>query len=292
MAAYRDNSTPKVDRGVYDLYRDFFDLAEKKRRWSLRDDIPWDKCNKDLDPAIADIVATFCAVELYLPDYVGKALPVNRTFRGRAWFTMNWGYEESKHSLALGDWLLRSGHRSEEQMTDFENEVFSHEWNLPMDSNRGMVCYSMVQERATWLHYRNLCKIIGEKGDPALYTLLRYIAVDECAHYNFFQRVLAMHLAEDREDTLEQMRRVLHAFAMPAVHMISDGRQRIAAVKDLKVFDDEIYFREVYTPILEQLGVSPHELRRRTRREYIQANSAILPAPVPAASEPLIRKTA
>ena len=38
------------------LYRDHFDRAEKKRRWSLRDDIPWGQCNPSLDPAIADVV--------------------------------------------------------------------------------------------------------------------------------------------------------------------------------------------------------------------------------------------
>src|SRR5262245_66578386 len=128
------------------MYRDFFNLAEKKRRWSLKDDIPWDRCNKNLNPAIADVVESFCAVESYLPDYMGKYLPFNRAFRGRAWFTMNWGYEESKHSLALGDWLLHSRQRSDEQMADLDQEVFSHEWNLPLDSDRGMVCYSMTQE--------------------------------------------------------------------------------------------------------------------------------------------------
>ena len=105
--------TPLDSKGLedayYRLYRDFFDLAEKKRRWSLRDDIPWDQCNRAMDPAIADVVESFCAVELYLPDYIGKILPRMRANRGRAWFYANWGYEESKHSLALGDWLLRSG---------------------------------------------------------------------------------------------------------------------------------------------------------------------------------------
>ena len=60
---------------LYRMYRDYFDLAEKKRRWSLRNDIPWDQCNPNLDPAIADIVQTFCMVELYLPDYLSKLIP-------------------------------------------------------------------------------------------------------------------------------------------------------------------------------------------------------------------------
>ena len=70
---------------IYRLYRDFFDLAEKKRRWNLRRDIPWHQCNPRINPAIADVVETFCAVELYLPDYLAKAVPQVHDNRGRAW---------------------------------------------------------------------------------------------------------------------------------------------------------------------------------------------------------------
>src|SRR5437763_15603076 len=79
-------------RAVYRLYRDFFDLAERRRRWSLQDDIPWEQCNPQLNPAVADVVESFCVVELYLPDYVAKMLPLVRADRGRAWFAANWGY--------------------------------------------------------------------------------------------------------------------------------------------------------------------------------------------------------
>jgi hypothetical protein len=85
-----------------------------------------------------------------------------RANRGRAWFHANWGYEEAKHSLALGDWLLRSGARSEEQMADLEHAVFEHEWNLPHDNGIGMVLYGMIQELATWLNYRNLRHRVDE----------------------------------------------------------------------------------------------------------------------------------
>lgn len=269
----RDNSA--MAAAIYRLYRDFFDRAEKKRRWRLREDIPWDQCNPSLDPAVADVVESFCAVELFLPDYVGKFLPQIRASRGCAWFTANWGYEESKHSLALGDWLLRSGHRTEEQMADLESEVYQHEWNLPMDSPRGMVCYSMTQELATWLHYRNLRLLVGPRGDPALYHLLGLISIDERAHYNFFRRVVQMHLAEDRPGTLEQLRRVLNHFAMPAVYMLADGRRRVEAVKSLHLFDAELYYQDVYLPILADLGVERKELRNRaTPREIVWLGGA------------------
>ena len=69
---------PEMEGALWRLYRDFFDTAERKRRWRMRDDIPWNECNPNLDPAIADVVETFCCVELYLPDYVGKVLPLVR----------------------------------------------------------------------------------------------------------------------------------------------------------------------------------------------------------------------
>src|SRR5256885_7329414 len=155
---------PDLEREMWQLFRDFFDLAEKKRRWRVADDIPWDQCNPRLKPVIADVVETFCAVELYLPDYSAKILPKVRHSKGRAWFYANWGYEESKHSLALSDWLLRSGHRTEEEMADLDEKVFAREWNLPLGHHLGMLAYAMVQEHATFLNYRNLKQRVIAKG--------------------------------------------------------------------------------------------------------------------------------
>src|SRR2546423_1336252 len=103
----RKPEPPEVFDACYRLFRDFFDRAERTRRWSLTDDIPWGRCNRSLNPAVADVVQTFCAVELYLPDYLCKLIAQVRANRGRAWFLAAWGYEESKHSMALEDWLLR-----------------------------------------------------------------------------------------------------------------------------------------------------------------------------------------
>src|ERR1700689_1133479 len=109
MADLGSSRCEELEGAFWRLFRDFFDMAEKKRRWRIRDDIPWDQCNRNLNPAIAHVVESFTAVELYLPDYTSKILPLVRSSKGRAWFYANWGYEESKHSIALGDWLLRSG---------------------------------------------------------------------------------------------------------------------------------------------------------------------------------------
>jgi hypothetical protein len=58
--------------------------------------------------------------------------------------------------------------------------------------------------------------------------------------------------------------------------MLATGRQRIEAVKALKIFNEQIFFDEVFLPILNDLGIQRTELRRRTRREYVKLDA---PAP-------------
>ena len=66
---------PDLRVRFYRMYREFFSKAESKRRWTLDKDIPWDQVNRSISPEIADVVESFCAVELYLPDYIAKACP-------------------------------------------------------------------------------------------------------------------------------------------------------------------------------------------------------------------------
>lgn len=263
----------ELEKEVYLLFRDFFDKAEKKRRWNINDDIPWDKCNRNLNPVIADVIETFCAVELYLPDYTSKILPLVRTSKGRAWFYANWGYEESKHSITLGDWLLKSGHRTEEYMTDLEEKVFKREWNLPQDNQIGMLAYAMVQEQATFLNYKKLKnRVESMERDPALETLLDYVSIDEKAHFGFFRDVLRIYMKQDRDAVILQLRRVMNEFAMPVVHdLMDDSVKRIAEIQSLELFDSHIYFREVYLPVIRDLGITRQEMRTTTRERKSQA---------------------
>jgi acyl-[acyl-carrier-protein] desaturase len=262
MECLEQLTPPGLEAAFYRLYRDYFNRAEKKRRWSLQDDIPWGHVNPSLDPAVGDMVESFCAVELFLPDYVASGMTLFRPSRACTWFYANWGYEESKHSLALGDWLLRSGQRTDKQMADLESRVFEQRWHLPHDSPVAMLIYAMVQELATGVNYRNLRRQVGEGGDPALAKLLGFLGIDEQAHHHFFLQAVRLYLRHDRPGTLRQLGRVLDAFAMPAIEDLVDGRQRVEAIKALGVFDPRIYFREVYHPILAALDVKRSELPR------------------------------
>lgn len=262
--------TPEVLQATYRLFRDYFDMAERRRRWSIKDDIPWQQCNRSLPPHLSDVVETFCAVELYLPDYLSKLIPQVRAHRGRAWFLANWGYEESKHSMALEDWLLHSRMRSDEQVADFHNEVFSHEWDLPYDSAIGMLAYTVFQELATRIHYVRLAECVRREGGcPALEKVLHLVGIDEAAHADFFRRMVQVYLEHDRPGTVEQLRRVVNTFRMPSVHMLSGSSQRIAAVKKLRIFDEDIFVEQVFWPILNKLGLTPRDLRRKAAREQV-----------------------
>ncbi|MFO0805326.1 MAG: acyl-ACP desaturase [Gemmataceae bacterium] len=254
---------PELNKHIWSLYREFFNRAERRRRWSIEKDVPWEQCNPNTAPEIADVVETFCAVELFLPDYVGKALPLVRGIRGRAWFLANWGYEESKHSLVLQEWLVRSGHRTWHQIEEASNWAVFNEWNLPQNDIRGMSCYTMCQELATWLHYRNLRNIIGNT-DPALNKILQLVSVDERAHFDFYVQVMKLHLADDRQGTLSQLKDVLNGFAMPATHLMADSAQRQARVRDLNIFNEALFYSEVLKPIMDALGIEKSELRNRS----------------------------
>ncbi len=276
MLPTRQQDTTGLEEAYYRLFREFFDKAEKKRRWSIREDIPWDKVNPNLNPAIADVLETFCTVELYLPDYIEKAWPLLHHSRGRQWFHANWGYEEAKHSMAMEDWLIKSGQRTEEQIREVETRVSQYEWNLPQDSPIGMVMYGMTQELATFLHYRNLRQCVENDavGDPALSKLLSFISVDERAHHSFYLSVAKLYLERDRRGTVEALRRVIHTFKMPAVDMLADSRRRVQAIAELKIFNEDMFFTDVVKALLFELGIEWSEFReRKPNRRSISAPS-------------------
>ncbi|MCX7666413.1 MAG: acyl-ACP desaturase [Gemmataceae bacterium] len=251
---------PELREKIYKVFRDYFKKAEKKRRWNIDTDIPWDQVNKDVDPVVADVIETFCMVELYLPDYLAKQLPAVRANRGRAWMLANWGYEESKHSMVLEDWLIRSGHRTEKQVREMGDDLFSREWNVHYGNSRSAVIYTMFQELATRLHYRNL-RAIAAGRDPALDKILELVMQDEAAHAHFFRSLVQLYLEYDRERTIEHFRHVVRTFHMPADSLLAQGRQRMANIRALKIFDESIYFTEVYQPLVQVLGLTKDELK-------------------------------
>jgi acyl-[acyl-carrier-protein] desaturase len=247
----------------------YLKLAEEKRRWNVFKDIPWHEANPLSSPEMAQCTETFGAVEMYLPDFTAKLLVMIRRSRGRAWFHINWGYEESKHSLALETWLLASGHRSEAQRKAFEDSLLGQEWELPFDHPRQMVCYTMIQELATFWNYRNLEKFAIQEKDNALVTALRLISVDERVHYNFFRNVVKEWMKHDEAGTIEDLKYVFDHFTMPGHAQIPGYDERARILARTGIYGPREYVKLVRNPVLDDLGLSKsYEVLERRERAY------------------------
>jgi len=255
-----------VENGFYDLYLEYFHKAEANRRWNLQADIPWAGVSRTPDPAVVRVVQSFMAVELFLPDYTSKILHLVRASRGRAWFQANWGYEESKHSLALETWLTSSGAKTTEEVRGFADDILTREWNLPYDNPLEMMLYTVLQEFATSLNYRGLRRLARESNDPALDKLLVLLSRDETGHFEFFKNGVLLFMKQNRDLVLEKMNGVIRTFRMPAWEIIPGWAEQDRFIRELGIFDDRIYMRDVVRPVLKALGIRPDELREARRR--------------------------
>jgi acyl-[acyl-carrier-protein] desaturase len=261
----------QIEDKFFELYLEFFKLAEDRRRWNIWKDIPWEQVNPDSSPLVADVVEAFSAVEMFLPDYTAKILQMIRKSRGRAWFQANWGYEESKHSLALAEWLVRSGKRTEEGMRAYENSLLDNaEWQLPFDHPRQMIIYTMIQELATWLNYWNLKAVVEKEGDGALARALHLISADEKTHYNFFRKGVKVFMEYEPEETLKDIAFVFREFSMPAQTLIPGWDERAKQIHAAGIYGPRQYLGKVYLPILKDLGLTRKEL------EAIDASEAVV----------------
>ncbi len=247
---------------LYRRYMEFFETAERKRRWSIFDDIPWDQAERlQPQPDAVLCAETFCAVESYMPDYVGEGLNLVRDSFGQAWWHVNWGYEEAKHALALREYLVRTGQRTEEQIFDFEADVLKKRWKLPFPTIRQMVCYGALQEKTTWMIYRHQMVAARTAGDDLLASIYRFIARDEAAHGGFYLDVVGSCLAQDRDGTTGDLYHVFSNFTMPAYTLVPNYEERVKVMRAVGI-DRKVFLREVFLPILTRIGVTRQELGR------------------------------
>lgn len=253
-------------------YMAYFRKAEDTRRWRVHKDIPWEKCNPNVADDVTTMVEGYFAVESYLPDYTSKALDMIRKSRGRAWFTANWGYEESKHAMAWETWLTTSGKRTEQQMREYSEFLAEKEWNMPYDTPRIMMVYQMVQERATYLNYHNLAARVEEReNDPALATALRIISKDEIAHHGFFYKGIQIYMKYEPAETLDDIKHVLSTFAMPARDFLYNWKEFEDVVAKAGIYGAREHVKDVQNPILNALG---YENRRDLERAALRLRIA------------------
>lgn len=247
---------------VYRHYLAFFETAERTRRWNLFNDVPWEKLVPGAgNERLALCAETFCGVESYLPDYLASHVELVRGTFGQAWFAANWGYEESKHALALREYLVRSGQRTAAQMYDFEERILGLRWEKPFQTSRQMTIYGALQEMTTFVIYKKQEKLAAAEEDQVLATIYRFIARDEMAHTRFYEDMICYHLEEDREGTLADLAQVFRHFRMPAADLVPDYAARVELMRTAGI-DRGVFFNQVWAPMLKTLHLTRHDLPR------------------------------
>lgn len=267
-------TTNRHRQNMYRAYMEFFDVAERRRRWHPLNDIPWEK----LDPTknredTAICLETFCGVELYVPDYTANGFNLTRNIFGHAWFQACWGYEESKHGLIFREYLIRSGLRTEAQYLAYEDEIFCKVWNLPFETRRQMTCYGALQEMATYLIYAAQRDKYKLEGNDVLHEIFYLVARDEAAHTGFYRKVLAFEFEEDPQGTLEDLAHVAFHFEMPGVRLIPDFDTRLKFTEGVGI-SSQRFLEFGLLPTLRVLGTTRAQLVKALRDRNLRMSAS------------------
>jgi acyl-[acyl-carrier-protein] desaturase len=258
------NDSAAMRDKMYEIYLEFLEVAERKRRWSIFDDIPWDRLERSLNSERkAARVETYCAEEMYLPDYAAGGIALSRKIFGAAWFQACWSFEESKHGLVFREYLTRSGMRSARQFATFEDSIFAGKWKVPFATRRQMACYGALQEAATFLAYKAQKDLANREGDKVLETIFTLVSRDEAAHAGFYRAMARIELDADRAGTIADLALVVANFQMPGVGLIPRYRERLrdsGAGISARNFVEHALF-----PTLKMLGTSRAELKAVTQ---------------------------
>ncbi len=250
---------------AYQIYLDFLETAENKRRWDIFKDVPWDKLDTSkATEEVGDCVEIFCTEELYVPDYSSRGLDLSRSMFGMAWFQTRWAFEESRHGLVFREYLTRCGLRSPAEFEATETLTFSKHWELPFQTVRQMACYGALQEAATFTAYNLQRNKARDADNQVLEAIFLYVGRDEAAHAGFYRDMLQLELIRNREDTLGDLAHVLANFKMPGDGLIPNYRRRLASSG--AGISPRVFLTRVVWPLLTTLEISREEMKRALKK--------------------------
>jgi acyl-[acyl-carrier-protein] desaturase len=263
----------KESRAAFEAY---FQKAMKVRNWTPNE-LPiaeMHKLGSRLSEDTVTIIQAYLGVEDFVGDYVEDGLNLLHNNRVRRNLQLAWGMEELKHAWAWELVLLKSGRRTEEELEVYRDEVLAHKWTMRenhpgLDTPLGVVCYAMVQERATYFNYDEMRKRIRQEyGYPDRSTpeerrnrvqvgaagAFQIVAQDEIAHHGIFLELVRIHMRYLPLETSEMLLKVFSGFTMPALHLIPDASKLEEAMRRTKLHTPRNQVTEVNNPILNALG--------------------------------------
>ena len=257
-------------------FEGYFTKAMKVRNW-VPNELPIAEMHRlghKLSPDTVTMIQAYLGVEEYIGDYVQEGLELFHNNRVRRNLQLAWGMEELKHGWAWELVLLHSEQRTEAQLNEYIEEVLSHKWSMRenhpgLDTPLGVLCYTMVQERATYFNYDEMRKRIRQEYElPERATpeerkrgyqigaagAFQIVGRDEIAHHGIFLDLVRIHLRYLPEETLETLGKVFGGFTMPALDLIPNGEALEEAMRRTKLHTPRKQVTEVNNPILNALG--------------------------------------
>lgn len=261
----RDEKDRALERSITALYRWYLARSQATRNWNPDMDFDWRAFSTGHSDEVGTMLEGFYAVEQYVPDYVKNLLEAIRQKYGRAQFHVRWGAEEQRHMDAWRNTVMYGRRRSPAWIENFTDRLRAREWTLPWDDAAHMLFYTVIQERATQVTYVNMAAIAGgaragfeRDADPVLERVSRTIAIDEAAHYNFFNECARLYLYYYPAQSLEALIDVIHHFGMPGTAIIPDFAEFEEIVARSAVFGPREYAVDVLRTVLRNLGVRAH----------------------------------
>ncbi len=275
---------------AHEAFIRYFRKAMKVRNWLPWDDLPLGELHERghlLSDDTITIIQAYLGVEDYVGDYVEDGLRLLNKQRERRNLQLAWGMEELKHAESWELVLLHSGRRTAKELEEYRDEVKSHVWTMRedhpgLDTPLGVVCYAMVQERATYFNYDEMRKRIrSEYGLPESPTpferqrgqqigaagAFKTVAIDEIAHHGIFLDLVKIYLRYLPHDTLDMLLRVFNGFTMPALSLIPDSSELAAAMERTLLHTPLKQGRNVNNPILDSLGLKNKRALERAVQE-------------------------
>ena len=266
-----------IQKESRESFENYFTKAMKVRNW-VPNELPIKEMHQlghKLSPDTVTMIQAYLGVEEYVGDYVQDGLDLFHNNRVRRNLQLAWGMEELKHGWAWELVLLHSEQRTESQLHEYIEEVLTHKWTMRenhpgLETPLGVLCYAMVQERATYFNYEEMRKRIRhEYGLPAKATAeerrrghqtgaagaFQIVGRDEIAHHGIFLDLTRIHLRYLPDETLETLLKVFRGFTMPALDLIPDSQALEDAMKRTLLHTPRKQVTEVNNPILEALGL-------------------------------------
>lgn len=278
-----------IDKESRVSFEGYFSKAMKVRNW-VPNELPIKEMHQLghlLTTDTVTMIQAYLGVEEYVGDYVQEGLELFHNNRVRRNLQLAWGMEELKHGWAWELVLRHSEVRTEPQLHEYIEEVLSHKWTMRenhpgLETPLGVLCYSMVQERATYFNYDEMRKRIRhEYGLPVKASVeerkrghqigaagaFQIVGRDEIAHHGIFLDLVRIHLRYLPDETLETIFKVFRGFTMPALDLIPDSDMLEEAMRRTLLHTPRKQVMYVNNPILEALGLESKRALERGVQE-------------------------